>query len=406
MLVFHTVQNDIFIFIQLNLTQMSLQNQKHIFNIPDNITYLNIASLSPSFKSIEEAGIRAVKEKSRPFLIPSSDFFDPVIEVKKLFAKLIHATDYNRIANIPSVSYGLATVANNIALKEGDEIILIEEQFPSNYYVWEKLAKKYNAVIKIAKAPNIKQNKGKLWNETILNLISDKTAFIALGNIHWANGTIFNLKAIREKTLQHNALLIIDGSQSIGALPFSVEEIQPDALVCAGYKWLFGPYGCGYAYFGEYFDKGTPIEENWANRLHSEKLSELTNYQEEYKSLGNKYSVGEHGSFIYVQMQIAALTQLLQWNPKDIQTYCNEITTTAITKLKQVGCFIEEDTYRAKHLFGIEIPNTINKEKLKTKLFNENIYVSFRGDFMRISCHLYNTLNDFKKLTDIILSEF
>ncbi|CAM1340331.1 aminotransferase class V-fold PLP-dependent enzyme [Tenacibaculum amylolyticum] len=384
---------------------MKLQHQKQLFTLPENITYLNIASLSPSFKSIEEAGIKAVKEKSTPHLIPSTNFFEPVIELKKLFTKLIHADNYNRIANIPSVSYGLATVANNTQLKEGDEILLVEGQFPSNYYVWDTLAKKYNAVIKIAEQPENKIGKGKLWNETILNSISDKTAVIALGNIHWANGTIFDLKAIRKKATLHNALLIIDGSQSVGALPFSIKEIQPDALICAGYKWLFGPYGCGYAYFGSKFDNGTPIEENWSNRLNSEDFSRLTNYQSQYKPLANRYSVGEHGSFIYVQMQIAAIKQLLQWNPEDIQNYCLSITASSIERLRNAGCFIEENTYRAKHLFGVEIPKSVNLQSLKDKLSKENIFVSFRGNYIRISCHLYNTENEIIKLTDCILSE-
>ncbi|SNR16413.1 aminotransferase class V-fold PLP-dependent enzyme [Tenacibaculum jejuense] len=380
---------------------MSLTNQKHLFDLPEDVTYLNIASLSPSFKSIEEAGLRAVKEKSRPYLIPSSDFFNPVTELKKLFAQLINVNDYNRIANIPSVSYGLATIAHNISLKENSEIVLIEEQFPSNYYVWEKLAKKYNAKLKIVQ----QEINGKLWNEAILNAINVNTGLIALGNIHWANGTIFDLKAIRKKTRQHDALLIIDGSQSIGALPFSVKEIQPDAMVCAGYKWLFGPYGCGYAYFGSYFDNGNPIEENWANRLGSENLTNLTNYESNYKALANRYSVGEHGSFIYIQMQIAAITQLLKWKASDIQDYCHKITVSSVNQLKKAGCEIEEDTYRAKHLFGIKLPESVNKKALKEKLTREKIFVSFRGDYIRISCHLYNTEAHFEKLTKCILSE-
>ena len=313
---------------------MSLTNQKHLFYLPEEITYLNIASQSPSFKSVEEAGIKTVKEKSKPYVITASRYFDPIVKLKKLFAQLVKADDYNRIACIPSVSYGLSTVANNIKLNEGDEILLIEEQFPSNYYVWERLANKYKATIKIAKQPNTTENKGKLWNENILNAISNKTAVIAMGNIHWANGTLFNLKAIREKATAHNSLFIIDGSQSVGALPFSVEELQPDALICAGYKWLFGPYGCAYGYFGSYFDNGIPLEENWSNRLNSENLSGLTNYQPEYKPLANRYCVGEHGSFIYTEMQIAALTQLLKWNPIDIQEYCLSITSDFIKKLR------------------------------------------------------------------------
>lgn len=381
-----------------------MKNQKHLFSIPEEIIYLNIASQSPSFKTVEQAGIEGVLEKSMPHKINTDSYFEPVKELKKLFAQLIDVEDYNRIANIPSVSYGMATVANNISLNKDDEILLIESQFPSNYYIWEKLAQKFNAKLKIVAMPKTTLHRGKNWNKAILEAISRKTKVVALGNIHWANGTLFDLKSIRKKTKENNALLIIDGSQSVGALPFSVKEIQPDALICAGYKWLFGPYGAGYAYFGSYFDDGNPIEENWSNRLESENMSALTSYQLKYKPLANRYSVGEHASFIHTKMQIAALKQVLDWTAKAIQNYCKEITANAVLKLKEIGCFVEDDDFRTHHLFGVELPKELDIDQLKLKLKEQHIFISFRGNYIRISCHLYNTKEDFKKLTDCILS--
>jgi len=387
----------------LTLIKM-LKTQKHLFDIPCDVNYLNIASQSPSFKAIEQAGISAVLEKSHPYKIVTDHYFEPVKEVKKLFASLIDVEDYNRIANIPSVSYGMATVANNITLQKGDEIILIEEQFPSNYYVWERLAKKFDAKIITVKRPTTEVNQGEIWNKAILTAITEKTAVVTLGNIHWANGTLFNLKAIRKKTTKNSSLLIIDGSQSIGALPFSIKEIKPDALICAGYKWLFGPYGCGYGYFGAYFDNGIPLEENWSNRLHSENMSGLTNYEPEYKPLANRYSVGEHASFIHIKMQIAALQQVVEWTPKAVQKYCEEITKEAVLELEQIGCYIEKSKDRAHHLFGVKLPEKLNLEKLKLALKEANIFVSFRGKYIRLSCHLYNTKEDFKSLVTCIKS--
>ncbi|GFZ75935.1 aminotransferase [Aquaticitalea lipolytica] len=377
---------------------MSLQHQKHLFDIPEEITYLNIAAQSPSFKAIYEAGLEGLKQKNRPYSITISDYFEPVTELKKLFAELVDVDDYNRIATIPAVSYGIATVANNIKLNAGDEIIVIHEQFPSNIYAWQKLADKYNAVIKTIKAPNTDVNRVKQWNESIIDAISDKTAVVAMGNIHWSNGSLFDLKTIRQKTKTHNALLIIDGSQSVGVLPFSVKEIQPDALICAGYKWLFGPYGCAYAYYGAYFDNGVPIEENWSNRLNSENFSGLTNYESQYKPLANRYSVGESGNFIYVRMQIAALKQVIEWSPKKIQEYCKSISADAVKDLRALGCIIEDDNYRSHHLFGIKLPDDLDVNILKSALAEQHIFVSFRGNYIRISCHLFNTSEDFKKL--------
>jgi selenocysteine lyase/cysteine desulfurase len=383
---------------------MKPNNQKQLFSIPEEITYLNIASQSPSFKAVEKAGIDGVLEKSHPYKITEPSYFEPVRELKELFAKIIDVDDYNRIANIPSASYGFATAANNIILKKDDEILLIDEQFPSNYYVWEKLAKKFDAKIKIVSMPESKVNRGKSWNDAILNSISDKTAVVTLGNIHWANGTLFDLKSIRKKTTNHKALLIVDGSQSVGALPFSVKEIKPDALICAGYKWLFGPYGCGYAYFGEYFDNGNPIEENRSNRLNSENMGSLANYEPRYKPLANRYSTGEHASFIYIKMQIAALKQVLIWTPAAIQEYCKEITSEAVILLKENGCFIEDEDFRTHHLFGVVLPEKLDITKLKRLLLEAHIFISFRGNYIRLSCHVYNTKEDLKKLTNCILS--
>ena len=373
---------------------MSLSNRKDEFDFPNDVVYLNTASFSPAFKSVETAGIQAVRAKNRPDLFKASDLFDPVIELRKLFAKVIDANDYNRVVTIPSVSYGLANVANNIELQSDDEIIVIDEQFPSNYYIWKTLADKYNAKIITIKRPE----KVSEWNINILEAISDKTALIALGQIHWANGILFDLKAIREKSNQNNALLVIDGSQSVGALPFSIKEIQPDALICAGYKWLFGPYGCAYAYYGSYFDNGKPIEENWSIRLGSEDFSKLTQYQSEYKPQANRFSAGQSGSFIYIQMQITALNEILEINSEALQNYCHTISKDALVKLKQIGFDSDPPELRAKHLFGIKIPKNANLDTLKKALNDNHIIVSFRGDYIRVSCHLFNTEAHFDKL--------
>ncbi|AXO79495.1 aminotransferase class V-fold PLP-dependent enzyme [Olleya aquimaris] len=377
---------------------MALKHQKHLFDLPEHVTYLNIASQSPAFNSIHQAGLEGLMHKRKPYLITGSDYFEPVKTLKSLFANLIKASDYNRIALIPSASYGIATVTNNIVLKPTDEILIIDQQFPSNYYSWKKLADKYQAKIRVIKAPNQSNYIGKQWNLDIINAINSNTAVVTMGHIHWSNGTMFDLKTIQQKIKQHNGLFIVDGSQSIGALPFSVKELQPDALICAGYKWLFGPYGCGYAYFGKAFDNGNPIEENWINRLDSHDFSELTNYKQQYRPLANRYCAGESAAFLNVKMQIAALQQILDWTPVAIQEYCKNISLEAVQQLKALGFTIENNEYRSHHLFGIKLPENLDINTVKNALAKQNIYVSYRGNYIRLSCHVYNTAKDFKTL--------
>ena len=90
-------------------------------------------------KEVEEAGIRGILMKRNPHKVTPDDFFSDVISLKEKFANLINVPDPSRIAIIPSVSYGLANVANNVKLKDGEKVLVLEGQFPSNYYPWVEL---------------------------------------------------------------------------------------------------------------------------------------------------------------------------------------------------------------------------------------------------------------------------
>ncbi len=375
-----------------------MQHQKSLFDITENTTYLNCAYMSPQLKSVSEVGLKSILKKANPDKIFPEDFFNQREVLKQRFAALITAPDYKNTAIIPSVSYGIANAANNVPIKKGEEILLIDEQFPSNVYIWQEIAQKNEAHITVVKPPKDFKNRGARWNAYILDAITKNTAVVAMCHVHWADGTLFDLKNIRQKTKTVNAMLVIDGTQSIGALPFSVQEIEPDALICGGYKWMLGPYAIGMAYYSDAFNDGTPIEHNWMNRYHSEDFTKLTQYEERFKEKAARYSVGESSNFILTPMLIRSIEQLLEWTPTAIQEYCKTIAMTAVQKLRDLGCFIEEDNYRAHHLFGIYLPEHIDFQKLNKQLKQENIMVSIRGTAIRVSPHVYNSEEEFDTL--------
>ncbi|MBQ0734899.1 aminotransferase class V-fold PLP-dependent enzyme [Aquimarina celericrescens] len=375
-----------------------MQHQKHLFDLSENITYLNGAYMSPQLKSVTEVGLKSVIRKARPNEILPEDFFNQVEILKQRFATLIDAPDYRNTVSIPSVSYGIANAANNIPLTKGDEIILVDEQFPSNVYIWKEVAKKKEAIIKVIRPPKQFENRAVLWNQKILDAITSKTVVVSMCHVHWADGTLFNLKAIREKTRSVNAMLVIDGTQSIGALPFSIKELQPDALVCGGYKWMLGPYSTGMAYYSDAFNDGTPIEHSWMNRYNSQDFSRLTQYEERYQEKATRYAVGEASNFVLTPMLIRAIEQLIEWTPIEIQTYCKKISIDSVQKLRELGCLIENDHHRAHHLIGVYFSKHMNIDNIKIRLKQENIIVSYRGNAMRISPNVYNSEDDFERL--------
>jgi selenocysteine lyase/cysteine desulfurase len=381
-----------------------LSSQRRFFSLPSNSIYLNGAYMSPMLKSVEKVGIDALRRKRNPATITPQDFFTDTELLRKEYARLINVTDSKRIVVIPSVSYGMATVAKNVTLTKGDHILVVSEQFPSNYYPWQVLCREHGAEVKIISPPSTKEGRGKLWNQRILEAINKQTRMIAIGNIHWADGTVFDLVAIRQRTRDVGALLVVDGTQSVGAMPFDVQRIQPDALVCGGYKWLLGPYSLGLGYYGEYFDGGKPIEENWINRNKSEDFAGLVNYQDDYQPGALRYEVGEHSNFILLPMLMKAIQQLNKWGPENIQAYCQGITKKCIEQLRNRGFWVEEEAYRASHLFGLRLPEHSTLQQVKDVLQKKKILVSYRGDAIRISPNVYNTKDDFTKLTNVLLT--
>ena len=380
-----------------------LKNQRSKFSLQPGTTYLNCAYMSPLLKSVEKVGIEGIKAKRNPFKISPDDFFSESELLRVEFAKLINIKESKRIVIIPSVSYGMANVVNNLKLTSADSIIVAAEQFPSNYYPWQRLSMDTGVKIKIISPPQIREDRGKRWNELVLEAIDKNTKVVALGNVHWADGTLFSLLEIRKRTKDVGALLIIDGTQSVGALPFDVQKIQPDALVCGGYKWLMGPYSIGLAYYGEFFDHGKPIEENWINRVDSENFGALVNYQTNYQPGALRYEVGEHSNFILLPMMLAALKQINEWKPENIQAYCAKITQKPLQFLKGENFWVEEEAFRSHHLFGVRLPKYLDLIKLRQRIQKNKISVSFRGDAIRISPNIYNDEKDMMKLVNVLM---
>jgi selenocysteine lyase/cysteine desulfurase len=380
---------------------LSCQNSK--FSLDPSSTYLNCAYIGPLLKKSEKAGLRGIRLKRTPSEITPEMFFDDASKVRAEFARLINLNDPSRIAIIPSVSYGMAVVTKNLQINSGQEIIVAAEQFPSNVYPWQSLCSETGAVLRVISAPDQLTERGKEWNERLLSAITPATKVVALAHVHWADGTKFDLEAIRKRTREVGALLIIDGTQSVGALPFDVARIDPDALICAGYKWLLGPYGVGLAYFGKFFDGGRPVEENWINRLNSENFTQLINYQHEYHTGSLRYEVGEHSNFVLLPMILKALEQINRWGIQSIQEYCDSITSAAIDELRSNDYWIEQKEFRSCHLFGVRLPVNTDPAKIKSHLEKNKIYVSFRGNAIRVSPNVYNRESDLKKFVTTLL---
>ena len=375
--------------------------QRDLVHVPDKLHYLNCAYMAPLLKSVEAAGIEALRRRHDPTSIAATDFFTDADRARALFAELVGG-EAPRVAIIPGVSYGMATIAKNLRLRAEQNVVVAHGQFPSNVYGWSRRCDETGASLRAVAPPDIAEGRGKEWNARLLEAIDGDTALVALGNVYWADGTRFDLEAIGERAREVGAMFVVDGSQSIGALPFDLRRVRPDALVCASYKWLFGPYGLSLAWYGERFDGAAPLEETWLGRRGSEDFARLVEYEDEYHPGAARFDMTQRASFTLMPMLIAALEQVLAWGPANVQAYAGELTREMIGEARALGFWIEDEALRGAHLFGIHLPAGADPARLQAALRERRVSVSQRGDALRVAAHLINTPDDVAALADAL----
>jgi selenocysteine lyase/cysteine desulfurase len=375
--------------------------QKDLFSLPEGIHYLNCANLSPLMKSVEAAGVAGIRRKVVPSSIQPSDWFPDVEALRAALGQLIH-TSAERIAFVPSVSYGAGIATHHIRLQRGQNVVIPGEEFPSNVYGWIERCRRDGGTMRFVPQPEPRPGCAAQWSARVCEAIDRDTAVVSITAVHWTDGTPFDLGAIARRTREVGAWLIVDGTQSVGALPFDFEALAPDLLVCAGYKWLLGPYQYGFVAVGPRLMEAEPLEMGWINREGSEDFTQLTHYRDGFRPGARRFDAGEHSNFILAPMLLAAVRQILAWTVPEIQAYGEALARQLAALLGEGPFAVAGPADRTGHLFGVRVPPGLSLPRLVDTLRERNVFVSVRGSAVRVSPHVFNTPEDMQALAEAL----
>jgi selenocysteine lyase/cysteine desulfurase len=378
-----------------------LKCQRDAFQLPRDYHYFNCAYMGPLPRVAEEVGVAAIRKKRVPTDIVAPDAFWDTDTLRALFARLIHADDPTRIAIQPGVSYGVATAARNLPMDSRQNIVITHEQFPGNVYSWRRVAAESGGELRSV-APGDGPDRGRRWNERLLDAIDTGTAIVAVPNVHWTDGTRFDLVELGRRCRDVGAALVVDATQSVGALAFDVQAVEPDVVICATYKWLLGPYSLSLAYFGLHFDSGVPLEETWIARDRSDDFQHLVDYQDAYRPGAVRYDVAERSNFFLAPIAAASLELILEWQPERIQEYCRTLTRDFLLEVGDLGYSVEDEEWRSSHLFGLRMPDSVDLSALAESLARRNVSAALRGTALRLSANVYNDETDVDALHDVL----
>ena len=367
-----------------------LVDQRHLFDVPEEVAYFNTANLSPLLHRVAAAGQAAIEQRARPWTIKPPDWFSGVEQLRDR-AALVLGTDSEGVALIPATSYGLAVAARNLPVPAGARILMLHEEYPSNYYTWRRHAQRNAAELVV-----VDREPGQSWAEAVLDQLDERVAVVAVPNVHWTDGALVDLGRIAPVARGAGAALVVDASQSLGAIPLELDELQPDVVVAVGYKWLLGPFSVGYLYLAPHLRDGEPLEENWISRAGSDDFAALVDYTDTYLPGARRFDVGQRTNFGLVPMAVAALDQILAWGVPNIAATLQALNDDLVKRITALGLAAPSGP-RAPHILGLPIPRE-SGDRILEALQHHGVSASVRGSALRLAPHLHTSGSDCDRL--------
>jgi selenocysteine lyase/cysteine desulfurase len=377
---------------------MILPSQRALFDIPDDVCYLNCAYMSPLMRHITAIGQQAVARKARPWEIAPADFFASTAAARQAFARLLGApASEDDVAIVPAASYGMAVAARNRPLVSGQRVLVLEGEFPSTILTWRERAREAGAELVRVQRPDDGD-----WTGAVLHAIDERTAVAALPALHWLDGVTLDIPRLRTRLNDVGAALVLDLTQSLGAQPFDLAAADPDFLVVACYKWLLGPYSLGFLYVAPRCQNGQPLEHNWYAREGSQNFGGLIDYPERFQPGARRFDMGEPSNFALLPQAVAAIDQILEWGVPHIADTSGALANDIVRRGAALGLEAAPEALRARHYVGLRASRPL-PERLSERLAADGIYVSVRGgQTLRVTPHVYNTAADVARLFEAL----
>ncbi|MEI8389940.1 MAG: aminotransferase class V-fold PLP-dependent enzyme [bacterium] len=365
------------------------------FPVTKNLIYLDHAAVAP----LHNASKAVLEEYTEHFLNQGiknyTYWYEKTEKIRENFAKFIGA-DPSEIAFIKSTSAGLSIFANGINFKEGDNIIIPEIEFPSNVYPWLNLQKK-GVNVKFLNCDN-----GIIDTCKLESLIDEKTRVVSVSWVQFTNGYKADLaqisKICHNKSNQYGRKIYfcVDAIQGLGALKLEVNEIDIDFLAADGHKWFLAAEGAGFLYCNKnILDEIHPVTVGWKSVINP---LDFTNIHFDLEKSAKKFEEGSMNLPGILTLG-ASLELFNKYGINNIENRILSLSKYACTLLEKKNIellTINEDFCRS----GIISFKTKNINADFEKLVQQNIQVSKRGNALRISPHVYNTVHEIENFVD------
>jgi len=370
----------------------SFESYRREFPLTGKYIYLDHAGISPVSLRIKTAVEKFLAESADGGAFYYPKWSQQVADIRRSCARILNAED-DEIAFIKSTSHGLSIVAGGLGWNEGDNLLVYENEFPSNLYPWINLQRKG---IKVKVIPS---REGRIMLEDIEQLVDARTRLLAVSTVQFSNGFKIDLQRAGELCKSKGILFCVDAIQSLGIIPMNVKTFNIDFLSADAHKWLLGPEGIGIFYCRRGLAerimppligwKSVQNEFDFNHPAFRLKTSALK-FEEGSMNLLGIFGLG------------AALELIFEVGINDIQKRVLDLGDVIIREADTRGHVVLTPRNRLDRGGNITVSGSFEPSLVRDRLRENGIMVNARGGGLRISPHFYNREEEILTLFDML----
>ncbi|NOZ52310.1 MAG: aminotransferase class V-fold PLP-dependent enzyme [Gammaproteobacteria bacterium] len=366
----------------------------------DNITYLNHAAVSPWPQRTNRAVTDFAQENLTQGALHYPQWMQTESNLRHQLAKLINAPSCDDVALLKNTSEALSMVAYGLHWQAGDNVVITNQEFPSNRIVWESLKPKGVEV----RYADINAADNQAPENAISRLCDARTRLVSVSSVQYATGLRLNLEQIGAHCKKNNILFCVDAIQSVGALNFDVQQVQADFAMADGHKWMLGPEGLAFFYCEAGLrDRIKLTQFGW--RMTEDYLN-FDQHDWQRAATARCFECGSP-NMMGIHALDASVSLLLEAGMGNIESRINENTQLMMDYIQNDNNLQLVSSPNASRLSGIvSFRHTkLNSGDLHKQLMQENIVCAERGDAVRLSPHFYTPhakiINAFEVISDL-----
>ena len=356
---------------------------RELFPIAKRLAVFNHAGVSP-LNTRAVAAMNAFNEQCLMFSL--NEFRDETTttlnDLRQRFATLVNARSIDEIVLMPNTAAGINTAALSLPLRPGDNVLVLDGDYPANIYPWMNLSHR-GVLTKFVPARN-----GGLDLDVLVSRIDSHTRVIAMSTVVFATGFRNDLVAVGQICKERGIFFVVDGIQSLGALPFDVQAANVDFLAAGSQKWLLGPIGGGFMYVRrEILDQLVPGA--YVGAASTVDPWNFLDYNFTPLPTAERFNLGSQNMLGMYGVR-ASLEMIQEAGIEHVAERVLMLAGVAIGDLQERGFTLSAST-APEHRSGIVIPEVADPVAACAKLEAAGIICIPRGKGVRIAPHFYNT---------------